>query len=273
MAAMNVDGKDAHLKLLKWSDTIKDDFVLGNAIALGRKSPGDSDLQTIIMNQASCITNLANKIDGMMNKLEALEGAVTSMDASAVALQHRKRGGGGEEGEEGERKKIKILGTDFTSKAPPASKPAIKGERKEYSKKELLKAYLFRQSKEGHVYEKNLENIRDSMQSEPSKVARTMKQVKVTINDKDDAAGTWEKLSVRNTNDDERRKICNLVVGYVDADVRRMEGQPPLEPGQKSRTTLTVVSIANRIQKAQAGKKETEAKNTSIMGKFFGGGK
>ena len=100
MAAMNVDGKEAHLKLMKWSVTIKNDFVLGNAIALGCKSPGDSDLQTIIMNQASCITNLANKIDGMMNKLEALEGAVASMDASAVALQHRKRGGGGGGGEE-----------------------------------------------------------------------------------------------------------------------------------------------------------------------------
>jgi hypothetical protein len=87
-----------------------------------------------------------------------------------------------------------------------------------------------------------------------------MKQVKVTINDMNDPAGTWEKLSVRNRDDEERRKICNKVVGYVDADVRSMEGQPTLKPGQKSRTTPTVVSIANRIQRAQAGKKETEAK-------------
>ena len=99
-----------------------------------------------------------------------------------------------------------------------------------------------------------------------------MKQVKVTINDSNDPADTWEKLSIRNQDDEVRRKICIKVVDWVDADVRSMEGQPTLKPGQKSRTVNTVVSIANRIQTAQAGKKKTQAKNT-IVGAFFGGGK
>ena len=100
-----------------------------------------------------------------------------------------------------------------------------------------------------------------------------MKQVKVTINNMNDPAGTWEKLSVRNRVVDDMRKICAKVVDHVDADVRRMEGQPALKPGEKSRTTPTVVSIANRIQRAQAGKKKAEANNTSFVGNFFGGGK
>ena len=182
------------------------------------------------------------------------------------------RGGGEGEGEEGERKKFKTLGSDFTSTAP-ANKPTIKGEGKEYNKRALLKDYLFRQVRDWHVCEKSLKNFRDITQSDPNKVVRTMKQVKVTINNMNDPAGTWEKLSIRNRDDEERRKICIKLVGYVDADVRSMEGKPTLKPRQQSRTTPTVVSIANRIQTAQAGKKKTEAKNRSMMGAFFGGGK
>ena len=55
-----------------------------------------------------------------------------------------------------------------------------------------------------------------------------MKQVKVTINDSNDREGTWEKLSIRNQDVDEMRKICNKVVGWVDADVRGLEGRPRL---------------------------------------------
>ena len=68
-----------------------------------------------------------------------------------------------------------------------------------------------------------------------------MKQVKVTINNMNDPAGTWEKLSVRNRVVEDMREICKKVVDHVDADVRRMEGQPTLKPGEKSRTTPTVV--------------------------------
>jgi hypothetical protein len=274
MAAMTVDYKEAHLKLMNWSDTIKNDFVLGNAIALGRKSPGESDLLAIIMNQASCITNLANKIDGLVNTVGDLKRAVAYMDATAVDLQHRKRGGEGGEGkgEEGERKKFKTLGSDFTSTAP-AKKPTIKGEGRKNTKTALLKDYLFRQARGGHVNEKSLENWRDITQGEPNKVMKTMKQVKVTINESYAPKDTWEKLSIRNQDVEEMQKICIKVVGWVDNDVRGLEGKPTLKPGDKSKTVNTVVSIANRIQKAQAAKKKTEAKNRSIVGAFFGGGK
>ncbi|GMI42047.1 hypothetical protein TrCOL_g1743 [Triparma columacea] len=180
--------------------------------------------------------------------------------------------GGEGKGEEGERKKVKTLGSDFTSTAP-AKKPTIKGEGRENTKRALLKDYLSQQARGGHVNEKSLENWRDITQGEPNMVTKTMKQVKRTINDSYDPAVTWEKLSIRNQDVEEMKKFCNKVVDWVDADVRSLEGKSTLQPGQKSKTVNTVVSIANRIQKVQAGKKKNQAKNTSIVGAFFGGGK
>ncbi|GMH68140.1 hypothetical protein TrRE_jg1318, partial [Triparma retinervis] len=84
MSAMNVDVRGAHSRLVKWSDAIRDDFVNSNAIALGRKAPGDSNLEMIIKVQSQCITSLCDKVNGLTNRLMTLEATIASMDASAM---------------------------------------------------------------------------------------------------------------------------------------------------------------------------------------------
>ncbi|GMH65367.1 hypothetical protein TrRE_jg1200, partial [Triparma retinervis] len=83
MSVMDVDMGEAHSRLVKWSDAIRDDFVNSNAIALGRKAPGDSSLEMTIKVQAQCITSFCDKVEGLTNRLMTLEATIASMDASA----------------------------------------------------------------------------------------------------------------------------------------------------------------------------------------------